>query len=40
MRLWIAPQAKAAAKVEVDSEDLWGQLRNATIILVSYKVAP
>jgi hypothetical protein len=40
MRLWIAPKAKAAAKVEVDSEDLWGRLRGATVTLVSYTVTP
>ena len=40
MRLWIAPQAKAAAKVEVDSEDVWGQMRGSTVILVSFTVTP
>lgn len=40
MRLWIAPQAKTLAKLEIGREPLLGEARGTTTVLLSYAVAP
>ncbi len=39
-RVWIAPQVKNLARMEFGRETVWGELRGATLFLISYAVAP
>ncbi len=40
IRMWVSPQVKSLAKMEIGREEIWREARGATFTLVAYAVAP